>query len=411
MKKMLLLNSLIFGFLLATSSIFAQQWEIMPKLVVGTDTVTSVFEIDNYGSDMYFSTNKGLFFSSDNGDSWSNLTWTNGIAANQAITNAFVDLSNDYMYVSSDSSVYKSTDNGASWVTTAINENLKFINDIAKPGNNLLIAYGNYLGGGIYYSSDDLASVQAASMINVEIRDILALSGTDFAGGKDGAYKSTDNGQTWVLAGTGHPVNGKYGKLIKEGNRLLAADIFGKGLYKSDDNGDTWSNADSIAYTGFCQVFDIAAANGTIITTVDGVCNGSEPIKSSTDNGDSWSAFIDNLPVNYYPTLGANTATGCFFAFNATLKQPFRYCSPASVSDYANSENTIEIYPNPAKDVIQIKSAFEFQSFTITDMTGKIILSKNGFSNSIDISELKAGVYFLRLNGDKGLTRKKFIKH
>ena len=97
MKKNLLVNSLIFGFLFFAPSLFAQQWESMPKLVVGTDTVTTVYEIDNYGSEMYFSTNKGLFFSSDNGDSWSNLTWTNGIAANQPITNTFVDLSNDNM--------------------------------------------------------------------------------------------------------------------------------------------------------------------------------------------------------------------------------------------------------------------------------------------------------------------------
>lgn len=405
-NKLLILN---FLGLLFTTSISAQQWNSMPKLFVGSDTVTSVFEIDNYGTNIYFSTNKGLFKSADNGNNWSNLTWTNGVAASQIITNTFVDTSNNDIYVSSDSSIYKSTDNGASWATTAINNNLKNINAINKLGPNIVIAYGPNLTGGIKLSSDGLNSVQTATIANLGMRDILDMPSADFVAGMNGAYKSTDNGLTWVLSGTGHPVGGKYGKIINVGNRLLAADIFGKGVYKSDDNGNTWGYADSATFHSFCQVFDIVADNGTILTTVDGACNGSNPVKSSTNNGDNWSPFMTNLPNNWYPVLGVNPSTGCFFTFNNTLKQPFIYCTSTEV-DEINNINTIKVYPNPANNLITVNSNFDIQKVEILDLTGKIIKSIHQSNNPINISELTKGIYFLKIYSNDDVFSKKIIK-
>lgn len=406
-KKLITITTITVLFI---NSLVAQQWNPLPLLIVGTDTAAIVSEIDSYTNNLYFSTDKGLFKSSDNGNNWTNLTWTNGVAANQIITNTFVDTSNSYIYVSSDSSIYKSIDNGASWVTTAINNNLKFINDINKLGNNIVVAHGNYLGGGIQLSSDDLNSVQVASIANIEIRDILDFSGAGFVAGTGGTYKSTDNGLNWNPIGIGHPVGGKYGEIISEGNRILASDIFGKGLYKSDDNGVTWGRADSSTFHSFCQVFDMVESNGTILTTVDGSCTAAAPIKSSVDNGNNWGAFMTNLPSAWYPTLGVNASTGCFFTFNRGTKVPYRYCTSTDITNVNNDSSKMLVYPNPADNFITITTELKIKKITIIDVAGKEIKSFNQSNKVIDVSDLSNGIYFIQVYSDTEMVTQKIIK-
>ena len=58
-------------------------------------------------------------------------------------------------------------------------------------------------------------------------------------------------------------------------------------------------------------------------------------------------------------------------------------------------------YPNPAKDFIYIKSIFEINSYSIFDVHGKVLISKeniNKKSFEIDVSKLITGNYFIRNN-------------
>jgi arylsulfatase B len=80
---------------------------------------------------------------------------------------------------------------------------------------------------------------------------------------------------------------------------------------------------------------------------------------------------------------------------------------PASIENSLNSQ--IEIFPNPAKNRIHIKSNEKNIYSEIIDIQGKIIL--NTTKNEINISNLKSGIYFIKINTDK-LNHKtlKFIK-
>lgn len=53
------------------------------------------------------------------------------------------------------------------------------------------------------------------------------------------------------------------------------------------------------------------------------------------------------------------------------------------------------VYPNPANDMIFIEGTSE-QEFSIVSMDGKIISTRELVQNSIDISDLQRGCYFLR---------------
>jgi hypothetical protein len=51
---------------------------------------------------------------------------------------------------------------------------------------------------------------------------------------------------------------------------------------------------------------------------------------------------------------------------------------------------------------------------TVTDVAGRMLLSKTLDSNSakhqIDISSFSAGIYFVQLDGGKGISRGRFVK-
>ena len=83
----------------------------------------------------------------------------------------------------------------------------------------------------------------------------------------------------------------------------------------------------------------------------------------------------------------------------------------ASLTTESFDFDTIIISPNPAKEVLLIHSSENIQSYQIIDIRGKVILEKAFDKNSINISQLENGVYFIKIfSSDKNSTRK-FIKN
>ena len=86
------------------------------------------------------------------------------------------------------------------------------------------------------------------------------------------------------------------------------------------------------------------------------------------------------------------------------------YCPPGLSTN--NIENNIfaSLYPNPVKNVLNVNLNKNFNgTISILNIRAKVLvqveLSKN---NLLDISGLSNGVYFLRIETDKGLITKKF---
>jgi len=72
---------------------------------------------------------------------------------------------------------------------------------------------------------------------------------------------------------------------------------------------------------------------------------------------------------------------------------------------------SLEIYPNPVTTVLKVSSDVKIYSCKIRDLSGRIIAAKklNNF-NSIDVSNLTSGVYFISFETEYGIVVKKFIK-
>ena len=82
-----------------------------------------------------------------------------------------------------------------------------------------------------------------------------------------------------------------------------------------------------------------------------------------------------------------------------------------SVNDL-NMNSEITIFPTPTNNYLSIQSQTPIESETITDVTGKIIYSRklSGTKETLDVSGLCSGLYFLIIGTDKGIITRKFIK-
>ncbi|MBL7910601.1 MAG: serine hydrolase [Bacteroidia bacterium] len=95
-----------------------------------------------------------------------------------------------------------------------------------------------------------------------------------------------------------------------------------------------------------------------------------------------------------------NTAGGFNLAASAFDNVLWDYinklvCSTASIKE-ADLLQKISVYPNPAKDLITIKSEVELRSVLITNCLGQSFEVKMT-NNSIDVSPLKKGLYLLTI--------------
>ena len=76
-----------------------------------------------------------------------------------------------------------------------------------------------------------------------------------------------------------------------------------------------------------------------------------------------------------------------------------------------NSENNkLQIYPNPAKNIINIKYNSEIEKISIFDYLGKEILTQIQNNNEINVENLSKGIYTIEIQLENEKVSKKFIK-
>lgn len=81
---------------------------------------------------------------------------------------------------------------------------------------------------------------------------------------------------------------------------------------------------------------------------------------------------------------------------------------PTGISD--NNESRTTIYPNPATNVLNVVSEKEIQMVEIYNVEGQLVKTIDGNVNSIGISELNNGIYFVKIRTENGTATHKFIK-
>lgn len=88
-------------------------------------------------------------------------------------------------------------------------------------------------------------------------------------------------------------------------------------------------------------------------------------------------------------------------------------CSVLAIEDVNTKDNSVSIYPNPAKSSITISSKDVLKSFKIYDESGRLIKSESSLKGSrfdVNISSMQTGNYVVIVETEKQKITKKLIK-
>jgi hypothetical protein len=75
-----------------------------------------------------------------------------------------------------------------------------------------------------------------------------------------------------------------------------------------------------------------------------------------------------------------------------------------------NVDETVKVFPNPAKDVVNIQGSSVIKSVEVSDLSGRTVMSQNEVNGKMDVSSLKRGVYLVRVTTADGIKVVKFVK-
>jgi photosystem II stability/assembly factor-like uncharacterized protein len=244
-------------------------------------------------TDLYATSfSNGVYASTDNGKNWTYAA--NGIVGSD-ITCLSGGGSNVYAVFNLDS-VFSSTDNGNSWVADTGLKGAYQIFEVTAIGTRVYAAAGN----GIFVSSD---SGRTWSALNRPAHAVVQ-SGTNLVAASDRVYLSTDGGGSWLLAN-----NSPYGVLYlaATGSNVFAAGAYG--IYRSTDYGEDWEEVDS----SLTNLSSLAATDSIVVAgrytppfpLTDSIPPPPGGLFLSTDNGQTWSSYVNGLQGNGYPQVMA----------------------------------------------------------------------------------------------------------
>jgi hypothetical protein len=141
------------------------------------------------------------------------------------------------------------------------------------------------------------------------------------------------------------------------------------------------------------------------------------------------------LPTDSYSVSSANSftfanfpITGCYAFFvrsvcSVTDVSPwvavgssgcdtniYNYLATLSTNTHNLESSAIQVYPNPSKNSVQIKSTSKIDKITVFDSLGKVILTQTQSTNEINLENFSKGIYFIEIFTESGKMYKKIIK-
>lgn len=183
-----------------------------------------------------------------------------------------------------------------------------------------------------------------------------------------------------------------------------------------------WSENGTIVSTNASYSFIISANRNLVANFIQNVVNYSVSINASPSQGGTMSGMGSynsgtTVTINAIPNAGYTfsnwTENGTIVSSNASYSFVIN-SSRAFVANFRANTNSIsqigvsalDIYPNPAHSFVQVNSHSPIKSIVILDILGKKLketsIDNNVLKQSIDISDLIAGIYLIHIKTKDG---------
>lgn len=317
-----------------------------------------------------------------------------------------------------DHNLYYSTNNGITWQT----DNDGLPQSLTNTGKSAMIL--KYMGDDYVLAHNYQKAVYKklnettwqSTFIDFAIVDIAATNEKWLAIGAAKILQSTDKGKTWTTINTtGLPANFQGSLITSNGTRIFVTNApanGGEDVYFSDDGGLNWTKTNSAGKFNYANPWlkCIYAVENYVFSSVSpkfGDIQNAPPFIISTASQPAFS--VGN--ITGLPTGQTNTNLPFFFHVKNKLFTMFwdLYSSEPGFSGVttgtevlSSNENEISFYPNPARNEIQINSKTPVK---LINANGTFIRTLN--QQVEDISGLAPGLYILiSENG----TAKKLVK-
>jgi len=163
-------------------------------------------------------------------------------------------------------------------------------------------------------------------------------------------------------------------------------------------------NINTVIYTG-CSGREIGVYNyvDKILYLLDKL-SGNVQESIAMPNSAPTLSLIDYFQVSY--------ANDMFWLFDSGSNSWMSYniFSPVGINEKIGTEVIINVSPNPTSSELTITSNEKIEKINIIDLRGKIIKMISQNNNTVDVSSLTKGMYFLQVHTDKKIVSKRFIK-
>ncbi|RZK12654.1 MAG: T9SS type A sorting domain-containing protein [Flavobacterium sp.] len=164
----------------------------------------------------------------------------------------------------------------------------------------------------------------------------------------------------------------------------------------TDFTGGTLVDTEIALYSGSCSD----------LTEIDCDQDGGETILS---NDESFNSIISNVDVEVGATYYVRVS-GYSSDYEGT------FCLEISTNETLSSEdftkNTLKAYPNPVKNILNLSNTTNITDVTIFNLLGQQVVAKtlNANEGQIDMSNLSAGAYLVKVTADNEVQTIKIIK-
>ncbi|MEI6696669.1 MAG: T9SS type A sorting domain-containing protein [Bacteroidota bacterium] len=328
--------------------------------------------IDNYAvciaadknNNIWTGTNSGV--SKFNGTSWTNYTTTQGL----------IDNSVNYIYGAADGSVWFATQSGISKYSLGVFTNYTTTNGISSNAISYITADAS---GDIWFCT--------------QMGGVSKLHGSTFTNYLKSSVDSLLDDNTFAIAfdlNNNSYIGTFYGiSKLNTANTWVSNYRITDGLYnnfvrdiKSDGNGNLWVGVFAdYNFDGGISKFN--GSNWVSYTVAMGLVN----------------TQVTRIALDKYKKPWISTGGGVSYLSNSL-----------GIAE-ANSNLSVEIYPNPVQDVLIINTNLQSYHLKIMDALGKLVIGKtlHTYENKIDVSNLKTGLYFVQLTDASNTITKKIV--
>ncbi len=394
----------------------------------------------------------GLRIASNFGTTYTNSNPQSGLYTFKRIK--FADAQNGWV-MGEGYNFLKTTNGGATWTSTNPTYYVDYVNDMAVLSPNKVIIVAGSINN---TDSKVITTTNGGSTYNEQVLSTNGLNAVSFPSATTGyivgnngvAFKTTNGGTSYSAITTGITNNhtevffvtnqlgyvvsewGDIRKTINSGNTWTQLNISGMGTtkqiyftdilngYTINENGAVFRTTDGgTTFTPAGQTclqtpFDMQFINDSTGFVVGSFVNASCDVSYTTNFGQTWNSMT--FPYEYagWGVFAFDTANVYLVGQSQTIiKTSVDGVVTANHNTALNNDQSYKIYPNPSEGIFQIESAKNTTTnIDVYDIAGGLVYH-NSFNTqlaALDLSELNAGLYIVKLRSENSISTYKISK-